>query len=433
MQVSVEQTSELSRKMTVSIPEEVIATQINARLKSLAREVKIAGFRPGKVPQSVIKQRYAEKARNEVIAGLVQSSYFESLEQQKLNPAGEPHIELVNDKEGLVFTADFEVYPQISLAGIEQAEAKRPVAHVEDADFAEMVEKLRNQHKVWNSVERTSENNDRVTVHFSGVCEGENFTDGKVSDYPVEIGSNKMIPGFEDQLIGLQIGENKSFEVSFPTDYGNQKLAGKVATFEIEVAKIEAGVLPDLDAEFIKHYGIDNGDIAAFNDEIRNNMERELEHALHAQFKTAVLDAVYEQLKPTVPNALVDQEIATMMKPYAENAKKYKLTLEDLNLPRDMFEEQAKRRVALGLILGEIIESNQLKIDEDRVRSTIEDLAKSYENPDEVVQWHYADKKRLNDIRQMVLEDQTVDWIMTQIKIVEENLSFTDVMDKQRQ
>jgi len=433
MQVSVEQTSELSRKMTVSIPEEVIATQVEARLKSLAREVKIAGFRPGKVPQSVIKQRYAEKARNEVIAGLVQSSYFESLEQQKLNPAGEPHIELVNDKEGLTFTADFEVYPQISLAGIEQAEAKRPVAHVEDADFAEMVEKLRTQHKVWSSVERASENSDRVTVHFSGVCEGENFTDGKVSDYPVEIGSNKMIPGFEDQLIGLQAGENKSFEVSFPTDYGNQKLAGKTATFEIEVVKVEAGVLPEIDVDFIKNYGIENGDIGAFNDDIRNNMERELEHALHAQLKTAVLDAVYEKLKPTVPNALVDQEIATMMKPYAENAKKYKLTLEDLNLPRDMFEEQAKRRVALGLILGEIIESNQIKIDEDRVRSTIEDLAKSYENPDEVVQWHYADKKRLNDIRQMVLENQTVDWIMTQIKIVEENLSFTDVMDKQRQ
>jgi len=433
MQVSVEQTSELSRKMTVSIPEEVIATQVEARLKSLAREVKIAGFRPGKVPQSVIKQRYAEKVRNEVIAGLVQSSYFDSLKEQNLNPAGEPHIELVNDKEGLTFTADFEVYPQISLAGIEQAEAKRPVAHVEEADFAAMVEKLRTQHKVWSSVEHASENNDRITVHFSGVCEGENFTDGKVSDYLVEIGSNKMIPGFEEQLIGLQVGENKSFEVSFPADYGNQKLAGKAATFEIEVVKVEAGVLPEIDVDFIKKYGIENGDIGAFNDDIRNNMERELEHALHAQLKTAVLDAVYEQLKPTVPNALVDQEIATMMKPYAENAKKYKLTLEDLNLPRDMFEEQAKRRVALGLILGEIIESNQLKIDEDRVRSTIEDLAKSYENPEEVVQWHYADKKRLNDIRQMVLEDQTVDWIIGQIKVVDENLSFTDVMDKQRQ
>jgi trigger factor len=270
-------------------------------------------------------------------------------------------------------------------------------------------------------------------VNFSGVCEGENFTDGKVENYPVEIGSNKMIPGFEDQLIGLSAGENKSFDISFPADYGNEKLAGKNATFDVEVIKVEEPVLPEITEDFVKQYGIESGDTTTFYDDVRNNMERELEKALRAEFKTSVLDALYAHVNPTVPNVLVDQEIATMMQPYAEQAKKYNLKLEDLNMPRDMFEAQAKRRVALGLILGDIIEQNQIKINEDKVRSTIEDLAQSYENPQEVIEWYYADKKRLNDVRQMVLEDQTVEWIVSQIKVVEQNSTFSDIMDKQRQ
>ncbi len=433
MQVAVEQTSELSRKMTVNISEEVIATKVNERLKSLAREVKVAGFRPGKVPATVIKQRYAGKARSEVISEVVQSSYYDALKQQDLNPVGYPHISVINDVDGLSFFADFEVYPQISLAGIEQIEAKRPLAHVEDADFNNMVEKLRGQSKTWIIAERAAQDKDRVTIHFSGVCEGENFTDGKVENFAVEIGGKQMIPGFEEQLIGLQANDNKSFDITFPQDYGNEKLAGKLTTFTIEVISVESAVLPEIDEAFVKQYGVADGDINAFHDDVRNNMERELEHALHAQLKTAVLDAVYNHLNPTVPNALVDREIATMVQPYAENAKKQGLELKDLNLPREMFEIQARRRVALGLILGEIIDQQQIKIDEDRVRSTIEDLAKSYENPEEVVQWYYADKKRLNDVRQMVLEDQSVDWIISQIKLVDENVSFSDIMDKQRQ
>jgi trigger factor len=269
-------------------------------------------------------------------------------------------------------------------------------------------------------------------VNFSGVCEGENFTDGKVENYPVELGSNKMIPGFEEQLTGLTAGENKIFEISFPADYGNEKLAGKAAAFEVEVVKVEEPALPEITEEFVKQYGIESGDITTFYDDVRNNMERELERALRAELKTSVLDALYAHVNPTVPNVLVDQEIATMMEPYAENAKKYKLKLEDLNLPRDMFETQAKRRVALGLILGDIIEQNQIKIDEDKVSFTIEELAQSYENPSEVIEWYYADKKRLNDVRQMVLEDQTVEWIISQIKVVDQTASFSDVMDKQQ-
>ncbi len=433
MQVSVEKTSELSRKMTVSIPEEVISEKVEAQLKAIAREAKVAGFRPGKVPQNVIRAKYAGKARSEVTGNMIQSSYYDALKQQDLNPAGMPHIHPIESAEGFSYTAEFEVYPQISLAGLEQVEANRPVAVVENVDFENMVSKLREQKKNWNAVERASQAQDQITVNFSGVCEGENFTDGKVENYPVEIGSNKMIPGFEDQLIGLTAGASKSFEISFPADYGNEKLAGKVATFDVEVIKVEEPALPEIDEEFVKQYGIESGDVTTFYDDVRNNMERELERALRAEFKTSVLDALYAHVNPTVPNVLVDQEIATMMQPYAEQAKKYQLKLEDLNLPRDMFETQAKRRVALGLILGDIIEQQQIKINEDKVRSTIEELAQSYENPKEVVEWYYADKKRLNDVRQMVLEDQTVEWIVSQIKVVDQTTAFSDIMDKQRQ
>ena len=433
MQVSVEQTSELSRKMTVSIPEEVISQKVEAQLKSIAREAKVAGFRPGKVPQNIIRAKFADKARGEVTSQMIQSSYYDALKQQDLNPAGMPHIHPVESTEGFTYTAEFEVYPTISLAGIEQVEAARPVASVEDADFDNMIAKLREQKKTWAIVDRASQAQDQVTVSFSGVCEGENFTDGKVEDYAVEIGSGKMIPGFEDQLTDLTAGAQKTFEIAFPADYGNEKLAGKTATFDIEVSKVEAPTLPEINEEFVKQYGIESGDVAEFNSDVKNNMTRELERALRAEFKTSVLDALYAHLNPSVPNVLVDEEIAKMMQPYAEQAKKYNLKLEDLNLPRDMFENQAKRRIALGLILGDIIEQNQIKIDEDKVRSTLEELAQSYENPSEVIEWYYADKKRLNDVRQMVLEDQTVEWIVSQIKVVEQTTSFSDIMDKQRQ
>jgi len=433
MQVSVEKTSELSRRMTVSIPEDVISQKVEARLKSLAREVKIAGFRPGKVPQNVLKAKYAAKARSEVTGDMIQSSYYDALKQQDLNPAGMPHVNTIESTTGFSYTAEFEVYPHISLEGIEQIEATRPVALVAEADFENMVQKLREQKKDWAIVERAAQNQDRITLNFSGICEGENFTDGNVENYQVEIGSNKMIPGFEEQLIGLVAGAAKNFEISFPADYGNEKLAGKAATFDLEVVQVEEATLPEITEEFVKQYGIESGDSQTFYDDVRNNMERELERALRAELKTSLLDALYAHINPAIPNVLVDQEIATMMQPYAENAKKYKLKLEDLNLPREMFETQAKRRVALGLILGDIIEQNQIKIDEDKVRSTIEELAQSYENPQEVIEWYYADKKRLNDVRQVVLEDQTVAWIIDKIRLVDQNVSFSDVMDKQRQ
>ncbi len=431
MQVSVEKTSELSRKMTVSVPEEVVQEKMAARLKSLARGVKIDGFRPGKAPQHVIEKMYGNRVRGEIAEDLIQSTYYEALQDQDLSPAGHPHIHPADESEGFKYTAEFEVYPEISLEGIGQIKVTRPVAAVQDVDVDGMIEKLRAQKKTWAIDERASQEHDRVTISFSGSCEGENFTDGKVENYPVEIGAKQMVSGFEDNLIGLRAGANKTFEVSFPEEYGNDKLAGKAAQFEVEVISVEVPVLPEIDDAFIKAYGVEDGSVASFRADIKNNMERELEQALRSKLKNAVMDALYEKIQVTVPNTLVDQEVESMMKPYIETAKRQKMKLEDLKLPRELFEEQAKRRVALGLTLGEIIHKNEIKVDDNKVRSTIEDMAKSYERPRDVIDWYYSDESRLNDVRQMVLENQTVDWLVAQAKVTDQTIDFNDAMSKQ--
>ncbi|MCF6250225.1 MAG: trigger factor [Methylococcaceae bacterium] len=433
MQVSVEKTSELSRKMTVSLPEKMVQEKMDARFKSLAREVKIDGFRPGKVPVRVVKKMYSDRVRSEVTGDLIQTTYFQALQEQNINPAGQPHINPTDETSGFEYTAEFEVYPEVSLDGLSALEIKRPVATVEQADQDAMVTKLREQKKDWNDVERTAEKGDRVTIHFSGVCEGENFTEGKVESYQVVIGAGQMVPGFEDELIGLDAGANKAFEVTFPEGYGNEKLAAKPAAFEVELVKVEESFIPEIDEDFIKTYGVEDGSIESFNADVKANMERELTQGLKGKLKNAVMDALYENIQISVPNALIDQEIQNMMKPYEANARKQNMKLEDLDLPKELFEEQAKRRVALGLILGEIIKTNEIKVDDDKVRSTVEEMAVSYERPEDVIAWYYSDDSRLNEVKQMVLEDQTVGWIVDQAQVTDETVSFADVMEKQQQ
>lgn len=433
MQVSVEKTSELSRKMTVSVPETTVQEKMAERLKTLAREVKIDGFRPGKVPQHVVTKMYGGKVRDEITGDLIQSTYFEALQSQSLRPAGYPHIEHTDDAAGFVYTAVFEVYPEIVIEGLEQLEIARPVAEVGDVDVDNIIEKLRDQKKEWIVVERAAQEHDQVTVNFSGVCEDSNFTNGKIENFTVEIGAKKMIPGFEEQLLGLEAGANKTFEITFPEEYGNAELAGKVAQFEIDVVKIEEATLPEINADFIQAYGVEEGTEEAFRADVKDNLGRELKQVLRGKLKNAVMDALYEKIQIAVPNALIDEEVERLMQPYIESAKRQKMKPEDMQLPRDAFEEQAKRRVALGLILGEIIQKNSVEIDGDKVRETIEELAKSYERPEDVVAWYYSDEKRLHDVQQMVLEDQVVEWLVAQAKVTDETVSFSDVMDRQQQ
>ena len=418
--------------MTVIVPETVVQEKMAERLKSLARDVKIDGFRPGKVPQHVVKKMYGERVRGEIANDLIKDTYYDALQDQDLKPAGFPHIESLEDTDGFKYTAIFEVYPEIVLDGVNQLDVVKPVSTVSDADVDSMIEKLRTQKQTWQIAERPAQDQDNVVISFSGTSEGENFTDGQVDDFSVVLGAKRMITGFEDNLLGLSAGESKTFNLDFPEDYGSEQLAGKTAEFIVTVAKVEEPVLAVIDEEFVKAYGVEDGSVDSFRADVRNNMERELELALKARFKNSVMDALYEKIQLVVPNTLVDSEVETMMKPYIENAKRQKIKPDDLNLPRDAFEDQAKRRVALGLILGEIIQKNTIQLDANKVRSTIEDMAKSYERPEDVIAWYYSDETRLNDVQQMVLEDQVVEWLVAKAKVSEETVAFGDVMDKQQ-
>jgi len=433
MQVSVEKTSELSRKMTVSVPEEVVQTKVAERLKSLAKEVKIDGFRPGKVPQKVVQKMYGARVREEITGDLIQSNYFQALQDNNLRPAGYPQIEpLENSDNGFEFTAVFEVYPEFVLDNIDNIELKKPISSVASSDVDAMVQELKEQKKTWQVSEQVSQEGDQLTIKFSGICEGENFTEGTVEDFQVEIGAKRMVPGFEEQLIGLSVGDTKKFEVTFPEKYGNEKLAGKVAEFDIEVLKIESPVLPEVDELFIKAYGIESGSKEEFLADVQKNMDRELTQGLKAKIKNTVMDALVDNIELTLPVAMIDQEIDALMKPYHENAKKRNMDVNDLNLPKENFEEQAKRRVALGLILAEILQKNDIKAEAQAVRAVIEDMAQSYEQPEEVVNWYYGDEKRLAEVEQMVLEDAAVDWVLAKVKVSDEPISFSEVMESQR-
>lgn len=429
MQVSVETTSELNRKMTVQVPEEKIQEKVVSRLKSLARDAKLDGFRPGKVPQSIIKQRFGGRVREEVVAELIQSSFFEALQEKNLRPAGGPEIipQETAEGKGLEYVANFEVYPEFKLTPVEDLKIRHPVSQVTEADVDWMIEKLREQKKVWKAVERPAAQDDRVIISFEGKTDGECFTNGKVENFAVVLGSNQMVAGFEDKLSGAAAGSHLNFQIDFPADYANEKLAGKTAEFDIDVQKVEEAELPEVDAEFIKQHGIEEGDVEAFRKDVKANMEREMERAIRERMKTDVMKALYENNPLTLPQTLVEQEIERMMAPYKEAAKKHPEMLDTLS--RDKFEESARKRVALGLMLGDIIKQNNISPDKERIKATIFGIAQGYEKPDEVMNWYYSNSDQLRQVEHMVLEDQVVDWVLARVQKSDEEIGFKELMN----
>lgn len=431
MEVSVEQTSELGRKLTITLPESAVQEKVAPRLQRIAKEARIDGFRRGKVPQNVVKKMYGDSVRLEAKQDLIQSSYFEALKQQDITPAGYPLVDFVDTSEGFTYTAAFEIYPTVSLEDVDKLEVTQQVAEIKESDVDDMIAKLREQRKTWQAVERVSQAKDQVTIDFSGNVEGENFTNGKTENFQVEIGTGSMIPGFEDNLTGLKVGDTKTFNATFPEDYPNEKLKGKTAEFEIAVKQIEEPVLPEIDDEFVKAYGIENGTVDTFRNDVKENMERELKNKLKANLRNVVFTALYEKVNLTLPNSLVDEEIEVLLNPYKDMAKKNKMDFEAFRsqLPRELFEAEAKRRVALGLIIGEIIHQNELKVDEDKVRKTVEDMAQSYEKPEQVIEWYYKDENRLKDVRQMTMEEQVMEWLLAKSTVTTENVDFQTVMN----
>jgi trigger factor len=429
MQVSVETTSELSRKLTVQVPEEQIQEKIANRLKSLAHQVRIDGFRPGKVPQSVVKKRFGQQVREEVLSDLIQTTFADAVRDEALKPAGAPEIKAhkADEGEGLEYEANFEVMPEFVPMPLETLEVKRFVSEVSDEDVATMIQRLQEQRKTWRDVERPAAEGDRVVISFEGWLGEESFTNGQVEQFPVVIGSKQMIPGFEDKLVGAQAGTKLEFELEFPEDYPGEKLAGKTGRFAVEVDKVEEAVLPEVDAEFAKSYGIEDGDLTAFRDDIRSNMEREMRRALQTRTKTSVMDQLFARNAIQLPKVLVQDEVNDLAQPYQESARKRKQPLDEAKL-KEQLEPVARRRVALALILGKLIDAYKLTVDPARVRATVEELSLSYEDSEEVVRWYYADKARLREIENVVMEDQIVDFILEKAQTTEERIGFHELM-----
>lgn len=427
MQVSVENTSALERRMTIAVPAERVENEVNKRLQQTAKRAKVAGFRPGKVPMSVIRQRFEADARQEAFGDLVQASFYEAIVEQKLNPAGAPAVEPKSFEKGkdLEFVAVFEVFPEFTVAGFESINVERLSAEVADADLDNMLEVLRKQNTRFEAVERAAQNDDQVNIDFVGKVDGEAFAGGSAKGTQLVLGSGRMIPGFEDGLVGAKAGEERVVNVTFPEDYQNLDLAGKAAEFTITVNSVSAPVLPELNEEFFAQFGIKESTLEGFRSEVRKNMERELRQAIKTKVKNQVMEGLVSANPIEVPKALIDNEVNRLR---VQAVQQFGGNIKPDQLPAELFEEQAKRRVVLGLIVAEVVKQYELKPDDARVRELIEEMASAYQEPEQVVSWYYKNDEQLNEVRSVVLEEQVVDTVLQQAKVTDKSVSYEEAV-----
>ncbi|MFI7857670.1 trigger factor [Pseudomonas promysalinigenes] len=427
MQVSVENTSALERRMTIAVPAERVENEVNKRLQQTAKRAKVAGFRPGKVPMSVIRQRFEADARQEAFGDLVQASFYEAIVEQKLNPAGAPAVEPKSFEKGkdLEFVAIFEVFPEFTVAGFDSINVERLSAEVADADLDNMLEVLRKQNTRFEAVERAAQNEDQVNIDFVGKIDGEEFAGGSAKGTQLVLGSGRMIPGFEDGLVGAKAGEERVVNVTFPEDYQNLDLAGKAAEFTITVNSVSAPVLPELNEEFFAQFGIKESTLEGFRTEVRKNMERELRQAIKTKVKNQVMDGLLAANPIEVPKALLENEVNRLR---VQAVQQFGGNIKPEQLPAELFEEQAKRRVVLGLIVAEVVKQFELKPDEGKVREMIEEMASAYQEPEQVISWYYKNDQQMNEVRSVVLEEQVVDTVLQKATVTDKSVSYEDAV-----
>ncbi len=430
MQVSVESGEGLERRLLVDLPAERVQGEVDKKLAELAKTIRLDGFRPGKVPPRVVRQRFGEQVRQEVYGDLIQATFYEAASESKLVPVGDPSIELRDAAEegGLGYTATFQVMPEVELASLEGKEVSKPVAEVSDADVDEMIDKLRKQRTTWEDVDRAAQDGDTLYIDFKGFVDGEAFEGGSAENVPLVLGSGSMIEGFESGLLGAKAGEERTLELSFPEDYRADHLAGKAATFEVKVQRVAEPRLPEVDEAFVKEFGVDEGTEEALRAEVRKNMEAELEQRLGSMLKDNVMTLLRESNPLEVPDAMVQQE-AERMKQQAVQEMQARGQQTAMDLPASIFEDQARVRVHLGLLVGQIIDDHKLEAGEDELRQTIEKLAQSYEDPQEVVDYYMNNPQQRSSIENLVLENKVVDWVLDQVKVNEDRRTFSEVMN----
>jgi trigger factor len=428
MQISVESTGALERRMEVSVPSDQIEQAIDARLKQVGRTAKLKGFRPGKAPIKVIRQQFGAQVRQEVLTDLMQSSFAQAVTEQKLNPAAGPRIEPITAGPGqdLRYRAIFEVFPEIKLEKIDGLAVARPTAEVVDTDIEAMVQNLREQRPRFESVDRASRESDRVTMDFEGQIDGHGFEGSKGDDVAVVLGGGRMLKDFEAGITGLKAGERKTIDVGYPDDYHNKSLAGKTARFDVHVKKVDEKLLPPLDDEFCREYGVTEGGMEQLLSEVADNMRRELAQNIRGRVKQQLLDRLLESNPVEVPKALIDNQVREMQ---LDTARRIGAKDASQVPPPEPFVEPARRRVALGLLIGEVLKARGIQLDRAKVDERLNEMASAYPDPESILKAYRQNPDALRQVETMVLEDQVIDYLLERAQVTDQPSTFKDLMN----
>jgi trigger factor len=437
MQASVEKTSGIGRKLSVVVAADKIETAVQSRLKQLSKRVKIQGFRPGKVPMKIVEQQYRGTATNDVLGELIQNSLQEALESQDVVPAVQPDIipeAPVEKGKDFAYTASFDVYPEFEKLDLEGVKILKPEREVTDADIDKVIDNMRKQQLTWKELKRKSKKGDRVLIDFVGSIDGEEFDGGKAEDYPMILGENQMLPDFEKGVKGMKAGESKDIDVTFPDDY-NEEIGGKTAVFKIDAKTVSEPVLPEIDEEFIQNFGIESGAPAELRSEVKTNLQTNLEGQLSSTLRQRTFDALLEQNETEMPLKMVQEEAGRMVQEQKNQMLQQGIDAKMLeNFPDPEFETlkpQAQKRVALGLLMMEIIRKEEIKPDEVRVNDRIEKMASSYEDPTQFIEYYKSNQQALAQVQSIVLEEQVVDFLIAKAEVEVENIEAATLLNMQ--
>ena len=421
MQVSVEATTSIERRLTVTVPAEQVDSAVDKKVNETAKTIRIDGFRPGKVPTKVVKKRYGASIRQDVLGDVIQSSYFEALQQEKLKPAGMPNIEPKEDTGAgeFIYTAVVEVYPEIALVDPSGVSVERMVSSIEDTDVDTMIDLLLSQQTQWTEVLRAAADTDQINIDFEGYLDGEAFDGGAAQGHDLVLGSNSMIPGFEDGILGMEAGQDKDITVTFPEDYNAAELAGKAAVFTIKVNTVSEATKPELNEEFFARFNPKEEGEAGFRAEIRSNMSREMNQALKSKLKNNLLNAYLELNSFDVPKALVSEELGRLKQQALQQFGGGNENLDASILPDEMFQDQANKRVKIGLLAAEIIQQNEFKADEDKVQSLVQEMAQGYQDPQEFIDYYMNNDEQRGQLDGVILEDQVVEHLLVAANVTD--------------
>jgi trigger factor len=431
MQTTLENLGQLERRVNMAVPVSEIEGEVQKRLARLAKTVKVAGFRPGHVPLKMIAQQYGPQVRSDVIGDAVQKAFNDAVRDNNLRVAGYPRIEPRQGEAGsdaLEFSAVFEVYPEVQVGDLSQVAIEQPVADVTDADVDRTLEVLRKQRATWADANRPAASGDRVVVDFTGRIDGVEFAGGQARDFTIELGEGRMLPEFEAAVLGTEPGTHKTFPLTFPADYHGKEVAGKTAEFALEVKAVNAPTLPALDDEFARQFGIASGRLDDLRAEVRANLKLELARKLESIVKDQVFEALRAQAKFDLPKALIDVEAQQAMERMARDLQQQGMKPEDVKLAPEMFRGQAESRVALGLVVGELVRTHNLAARPEQVKTLVTEAAQTYEQPDAVVRWHYEKPERLNDFQALAVERNIVEWVLKRARVVDKPVTFEAVM-----